>query len=300
MSKTFRAPILLPGLLLCLLFAACNSANPPSSTGSPATQSLPTPVEVTATPPSVIARVNGEEITSEDLQVQFDQIQAAQEVAGTELATDDVQQTVLDDMVDRLLLAQGARADGFTVDDVTLDQRLAALIEQAGGQDSFDQWLSQYGYTADLFRRQLRSEMEAAYMRDQITNAVPTSAEQVEARQLLFSDDFSAERVLAQMENGTSFETAVINNDPQRLGYLGWFPRGYLLQPEVEEAAFALQPGEHSDVIETDLGFHIVEVLDRDPDRPLSPQARLQLQLAALQDWLTAQRAQAQIEYFLP
>lgn len=300
MSKDLLPKHLLPALLV-LALAACNlGSTSPAQTGDPATQPLPPPAEMTPTPPSVIARVNGEEIASDSFQVQLNLYQAAPGLAGTELATEDARQTVLGNMVNRLLLAQGARAEGFTADDATLEQRLTALIEQAGGQATFDQWLDQYGYTLEVFRQELRIEIEAAWMRDEITAAVPTTAEQVEARQILLTETFQAERLIGQLENGTPFETVVVNNDPQRLGYLGWFPRGYLLQPEVEEAAFALQPGEYSDIIETDIGYHLIEVLDRDPNRPLSPQARLQLQIAALEDWLAQQRAASEIELFLP
>ena len=298
MSKASLSSVLRLSLL-ALSLASC-SLSSPSATQPPANVILPSPEVSVPTAPSVIARVNGEEIASDAFQVQIDLYQAAQQSAGTELATENVQQTVLDDMVNRLLLAQGAHNEGFILDEATLEQRLSALIEQAGGQEAFDQWLSQHGYTADLFRQELGIEIEAAWMRNQITEAVPTSAEQVEARQILLADAFSAERLVGQLENGSTFDQIVTNNDPQRLGYLGWFPRGYLLQPEVEEAAFALQPGEYSGVIETELGFHLVEVLDRDPARLLSPQARLRLQIDALQDWLSGQRNQSQIEVFLP
>jgi parvulin-like peptidyl-prolyl isomerase len=66
--------------------------------------------------------------------------------------------------------------------------------------------------------------------------------------------------------------------------------------PEIETAAFELQPGEISEVIESPLGFHILKVVDRSESRPLDPQARYELQLLALKNWLNEQRAISDIE----
>jgi peptidyl-prolyl cis-trans isomerase C len=270
-----------------LLLTACNlgATTPDAATASP-TQTLPTPQESTPTAAANAASVDGETISMAAYERSLTQYQAAQAESGTLLASEGIEQIVLDDLIARLLMAQGARNEGFTADDAQVAERLTSLTEEAGGQTALNQYLA--------------LEMEAGWMRQQITDAVPTSAEQVEARQVLLSDDFSAERLLGQLESGTSFDTIVANNDPQHSGYLGWFPRGYLLQPEVEEAAFALQPGEYSQVIETELGFHLIEVLNRDPERPLNPQARLALQIKALEDWVAQQRAQSDIEVFLP
>ena len=76
---------------------------------------------------------------------------------------------------------------------------------------------------------------------------------------------------------------------------MGWFPRGYLSDPAVEAAAFALQPGEYSDVIQTQAGYDILFVADRQPDRPLSPDALLALQERAVQDWLAQKRNESTI-----
>jgi parvulin-like peptidyl-prolyl isomerase len=244
--------------------------------------------------------VNGEAISIASYERSLALYQAAQAETGTLLASEHLEQIVLDDLIARLLLAQAAREAGFTADESLVTERLTTLVEEAGGQTALNDWMAANGYTPEAFEQDLALEIEAAWMRDEITNAVPTSAEQVEARQILLSDDFAAERLLGQLEGGASFETLVANNDPQRLGYLGWFPRGYLLQPEVEEAAFALQPGEYSQVVETEIGFHLIEVLERDPDRSLSPQARLALQIQALEDWLAERRAQSDIQVFLP
>jgi parvulin-like peptidyl-prolyl isomerase len=285
-------------LLLSGLLAACSLGGSPAA--ATAVGTAPPPEQVTPTPPALVAFVNQEGISAQSYQANLALFQAAQAQTGTLLATEDAAQTVIDNLVDRLLLAQGARSSGFTVDETALGERLAALVQEAGGQDAFDAWLVEQGLSAELFREELRLEMEAAHMVAQISAQVPTTAEQVEARQILLPDSFSAERLLGQLEGGTPFETVVQNNDPQRLGTLGWFPRGYLLQPEVEEAAFALQPGEHSQVVQSALGFHLIEVIAREQNRPLSPQALMALQTKAVQDWLAQQRAQSTIEIRLP
>ena len=81
---------------------------------------------------------------------------------------------------------------------------------------------------------------------------------------------------------------------------IGWFPRGYLTEPAIEEAAFNLQPGEVSPIIETRLGFHILKVTGRDPERMLEPEAYLALQAQALQRWLDDARAQSEIQVLIP
>jgi parvulin-like peptidyl-prolyl isomerase len=288
-------------LILCCStwLAACSFGAGAEPTANVGTTILPS-VQVEPTQPAAVATVNGEVINSQVFSIHLAQYQAAQAETGALLASENVETIVLEDLISRLLLAQGARAGGFAIDDTTIEERMSALVQQTGGQAALEQWMELQGYTPELFRQELSLEIEAGWMRNEIANGVPLTAEQVNARQILFSDSFSAERVLSQLQGGSPFDNAVQANDPQRLGTLGWFPRGYLLQPQVEEVAFAMQPGEFSGVIETDLGFHIVEVIEHSPDRELSPQARLALQIKALTDWLAAQRTQSAVEIFLP
>jgi peptidyl-prolyl cis-trans isomerase C len=120
---------------------------------------------------------------------------------------------------------------------------------------------------------------------------LPETAEQVHARQILQVSSEQAEESLAQIGSGKDFGERAKEIDPLTGGDLGWFPRGYLLDPKLDEAAFSLEPGEYSPVIQTGAGFHILQVLERDPQRPLDPDARLVLQSQALQD-LAARRGQ--------
>jgi peptidyl-prolyl cis-trans isomerase C len=248
-----------------------------------------------------VATVNGEGIRESSYETSLAQFQEAQAEFGNLLEEGETAETqVIDALIDRLLLSQAARQAGFTADENTLDARMHQLTEKAGGQDAMLAWMERYGYSITSFRTELALEIEAAWQRDQVTESVPKNAEQVKARQIFFYDAYMATRAHGQLAGGAAFETVAQANDPQNLGYLDWFPRGYLFFSELEEAAFSLSPGAFSEVIETEIGYHILLVLEYDPDRPLSSDARLTLQARALTDWLAQKRGESQIEVFLP
>ncbi len=210
------------------------------------------------------------------------------------------QQKVLDELISQALLAQAAWQLGYQVDDAMLQARLDQISAQLGGSQALNAWIDAHGYTDEAFRWTLRRSMAAAWMRDQIANAVPTTAEQIHARQILLYNFDQANAVLLQLKNGASFADLAFQYDPTSGGDLGWFPRGYLTTPEVEEAAFALKADQFSDVISSPLGFHIVQVIAIEAQRPVQPAAYLVLQEHALSRWITEQRAQANIELRLP
>jgi len=132
-------------------------------------------------------------------------------------------------------------------------------------------------------------------MRDKIIAAVPGTAEQVHAQQILLYNEDTARQVADQLSAGADFADLAALYDPNTGGELGWFPRGYLLEPALEEAAFSLEPGQHSDVITTEVGYHILMVLERDPQHPLSPDAYLVMQEKTLGDWLAQKRTESDI-----
>jgi len=81
------------------------------------------------------------------------------------------------------------------------------------------------------------------------------------------------------------------SNDPgsgSQGGELGWAGRGRYV-PEFEEAAFSLEVGEMSAPVKSTFGYHIIEVLERDDERP-KEEASLQQEYAeAFQTWLQEQ-----------
>ena len=223
---------------------------------------------------------------------------SAQETGGS-VDEDATHSIVLEDLINQVLLSQGAREMGFVAEAPLIRERLQRVIDNAGGEALFERWLEENLYTHAGFEKALARSIEAAWMRDQILAAVPERGEQVHARQILLYNPEDAAQVLADLRTGTEFATLAAIYDPITGGDLGWFPRGYLIDPDLEEAAFELQPGEFSEVIETDIGYHILQVIERDPARQLEPEARLIWQEQALRDWIEMQRNQAQIETFI-
>lgn len=288
-------------LVAAVVLAGCSRETPAPSASPPPTTSImasstPTQSQPSPTPAPLAATVNGEAILLSDYQAELSRYQAD---VGTELATED-QQRVLNELIDQLLLAQAAAEAGFVVDETILQERYAGLVSQLGSDQALRDWMDANAYTEESFRRALARSVAAAWMRDQIAAEVPTALEQVHIRQILLYNSEEADRVIAQLQSGEDFADLAALNDPAAGGDLGWVPRGYLLDAKLDEAAFSLQPGEFSAVIQTSAGYHILQVLEREPLLPLEFDARLALQRRAVQDWLVARRSQSQIQVFTP
>jgi peptidyl-prolyl cis-trans isomerase C len=289
-------------LIGALILSACAAATPnPTSTAPPPS---PTPVPPTATPEPLAATVDGTPILLADYQAEVARFEAAHTALGIDLATlDNYRGQVLQDMIDRRLLAEGETADGGSVDPATIDQAMANLTAERGGTDGMHAWLSENMYTLDGFRAALEEETLAERKVEQIVEGVPRTAEQVHARHIVVATREQAQELLDQLQAGADFAdlAATYSLDlSTRLagGDLSWFPRGYLTMPAVEEAAFNLQPGEISGIVESDLGFDIVQTLERG-EHPLTSDAWQKLGQAAVEDWLKSKRASADIQTFV-
>ncbi|MCS6993772.1 MAG: SurA N-terminal domain-containing protein [Anaerolineales bacterium] len=285
-------------LLIVFSLTACSGGNGavailPSPSAPAPTETLPPPTE---TPLPLAALVNGEPIFLSDFQAELERYKVAQTALGNQLDEREARRVVLDDLIAQTLLAQGAAEAGFVLEEATLQARIQTLSSQIGGPEALRAWMQTHGYTEESFRVALRRAIAAAWMRDKIISTVPQTARQVHIRQILLYNETVAQNYYRQLQAGADFDELAIRVDPITRGDIGWFPRNYLPSKEVEEAAFNLEIGGVSEIIQSEAGFHILKLLEVQEDRPLSPDALLTLQNRALADWLAQRRQQSNIE----
>lgn len=177
------------------------------------------------------------------------------------------------------------------------DSRRAAEAEYGIFQDNVfeDAHLSQ----DDYIRLWARPQLVRQQVIHEITSQVPQTAEQVNAQHILVATEDLANQLHGQATGGADFGALARANSTDTAtattgGQLGWFTR-LEVDPTLAEAAFALEPGQISEPVQTDYGWQIVKVNEKQDDRPLSD---TQYQLAtedAIETWIDEQREQSDI-----
>jgi parvulin-like peptidyl-prolyl isomerase len=133
----------------------------------------------------------------------------------------------------------------------------------------------------------------------QIKNNVPQTGEQVNAEHILVATEDLANQIYEQVTSGASFEEVAKTSSTDAStaptgGKLGWFTRAQMVDP-FSEAAFSLEPGQISQPVQTNYGWHIIKVLDKDPERALTTAQYTIAQDRAVSSWLDQQREKADI-----
>ena len=283
-------------LIILISFLLSSGCSGESQTPIPsATIILPTrtPFPPSPTPIPTAAIVNGDLITLAEFQEELARYKAA---VNRDLNETD-QEIVINDLINLTLLAQAAKTEGYQVSETALEERIAALDTE---DQPLDDWLASHGFTSESFRAYLKRALEAAWMRDEIIADVPFEMVQIHAQQMLFYELEAAELMLVEIEEGKDFSNLAKNYDPQTLGDLGWFPPNFLTLPELDPVLFNLDIEETSDIIETEIGYHIIKVLEKEDNRPLDPAIRQILQEKAIDSWLERRWKLSTIEITLP
>lgn len=274
--------------------------NPEQST----TANTPSPVEAAAI-------VNGQPIPLATYQAQAETALAGYlQQPGIDPDSEDgraaaaaLRQQVLDWLIDQTLINQAAEREGIRVDNAAVD----AEVERIRGEDpsGFADWLKANGFTEETFRTQTRSDLLAVAMRDRVTQSVAGTVEQVHLCHILVDSEAEARSLREQIRtSGVDFGTmarAYSWDEASRDngGDIGFMPRG-MLPESLEKVAFALKPGQISEPVESPFGWHLLQLVKKDPARTVSPEMLATLRQEQFMRWLDEERSRAQIQRLIP
>lgn len=295
---------------------------------------------------NLVAKVNGEGITRDRLQSSVD---ASMERRGFNYGGvtqprhfKRLQRQALEQLIAQELLWQKAEQEGFVAAAEELDEALAAARKSYPSEQAYLKDLERNAFTMESFREDLRrkisvrkwahatlaseiqvsdAEIHDFYVANQVRFVQP---EQINARHVLIKlapgadDDATAaardkiEQLLEQARAGSDFADLAKKHSQgpsaPRGGELGFVPRGRLVK-DFEDAAFALETGEISDVVRTEFGFHIIQIIARRdgqavPEQQVAAPIRQHLFetkfLEAVAERVRVLRKEASVEILIP
>lgn len=295
-----------------------------------------------APPPTaeVVARVNGQPVLRRDfdlaVQVQFQGRAAG--VGHGELKA--VREKVLESLIDNEILYQRASARGTKVTEKDVEEESKRLQAARGSAQDFSTFLENSGISPSEFRDQVRRSLVVTRFVDEEVVGDLTIAEEdvrryydqnplemtrpesVRLSQIVVQAPAGSpaerarareriEAILKELQSGREFaDTARKYSDGPEAGRGG--DVGIVTResrpPAIERAAFQMQPGEISDIIETRAGFHVIRVGERRPEGPVpfeeareTIRARLtdREREATIRDYVAGLKEKARVERIL-
>ena len=245
----------------------------------------------------IVAVVDDEIILQSELNLQVAYLAAQRNIDPNDSK---LRNTILDRMIEEKLLYAQAALDSITISDdeinASLENQLNYFISQYGSQEKLEQV---YGMSIDKIKRELRDEVRKSLMSNRVQqkhfSEIDVTRREVEEFYNTYKDSLAlipekfelahifinpqkgerlkakarefAEALLDSIKNGADFAALAkkYSDDPgsaAKGGELGFVKRGVFF-PEFEAAAFQLEEGELSEVVESPVGFHIIQMLER-------------------------------------
>ena len=296
--KTMKKRLFILFLLTVLILTACSGLpgkTEPTATEMPATETPePTP---TMTPPPSSAVVNGLYIWNDDVDLKKQQLREAYETLGEEVPADDaLREEALNELIDETLFLAAADERGLRPSDEELDSRVRELSEEMGGDDKLREWRDKNHYTEESFRRALERELAVSKMRSVIFDEKLANVEQIHVYRIQSDDRSDLTDVVSRLDMGLSFIDLAEEFDSVTGGDMSWFPRGVLLDQDLEDRLFGMNAGEHTDIMEINRSYNLFYVAEKQTGREMDMQVKQIAQRQALAEWLEEYRASASVE----
>ena len=246
----------------------------------------------------VVAVVGRNIILQSDIESQYAQYRMQGGIKGD---AESIRCRILEDLLFQKLMLNQAEMDSITVTDdqveSEMDRRLRYFINEIGSQEKLEAYYNKtINEIKDELRRLITDQMKVEKVQNEIMgkititpsevrdmfrkmpkDSLPTVNTEYEIAQIVKKPPISIDEKLAVKEqlykvrkrilDGERFSTLAVlySEDPgsaKKGGELGFYGRGELY-PEFEAVAFSLKDGEISEIVETEAGFHVIQMIER-------------------------------------
>jgi peptidyl-prolyl cis-trans isomerase C len=274
---------------------AATSTASTATPGTPAAAAAPAPPKpMPAQLPDVLAKVNGEDVKKSDFDMLVRDMELGQGPIPAE-RRDEILRATLDRLITYTLLSQEAKSRKVVATDTEVEERLKQMQQQFPNEEAFKKALAERNMTIERLRSDTRNDLVISKMMDAEVSTTPGASdaeakefyeknpdkfkqpEQVRASHILIRVDENADAaakqkalakaqaLLKRAKAGEDFAALAKANSQDgsaaQGGDLNYFGRGQMV-PAFDEAAFKLKPGEISDIVTTQFGYHIIKVTD--------------------------------------
>jgi peptidyl-prolyl cis-trans isomerase C len=250
----------------------------------------------------VVAKVSGEPLTEKQVLTAIDQIATQQRLSLEQLKQRNslLFQDAIEQLTGVALLKKQAREQSIIVDKAKIDEQMQQISKRFSSPEEFQKAMTAQGVTEAGLRQNIEESMGIQEVLERATKDVPAPTdaeiskfyndnpdkfmkpERVHAAHILLRTNpkntpeekaeikKKLEGILAEIQTKTlTFADAAskYSEDPSNAkkgGDLGFFTHGQMVKP-FEEAAFKIKPGEISPIVETQFGYHIIQVIESQP-----------------------------------
>ncbi|MBB6218461.1 foldase protein PrsA [Anaerosolibacter carboniphilus] len=231
-----------------------------------------------------------------------------------------VQENVLDKMISDEVIRQYMDKNKIAIDEAEVEKQYADYKAKTEQQAEIKKFFEENKIDENFIKDQIRTEIYVKKFREEVEKELALDDKkleayynknidaykdvQVKASHILFKtvDDErkplpadqvkkaeeTAKEVLKRVKSGEDFAKLAteFSEDPgsaKQGGDLGYFPKGMMV-PEFEETAFTLQPGEISELVKTDFGYHIIKVVDKKSEQKVFEDVKEEIKSKLLED----------------
>ncbi len=326
----FRTLAALFGCAL-LIVVGCGKGSESGGEDGVATSSSDTQASIL--PGEALCTVDGTEINQADIDREvarlFERLGGGQiSPFQAEAMKEQLLQQAMERLIAHVLLYDAVKTQQITVSDETLAERHAEYVAQFPNEETYLGQLASMGMTEESLKEEMAKSLQIEELLknnigelEEATPAVCREYYETNAERFIQGEEVQASHILLTVDaNTTDEERAAIKEKIEGIrkqcvdgadfaelaraeskcpssangGDLGWFGSGRMVK-KFEEVAFRLQPGEISEVVETEFGYHVIRIADRRDEKKI-PLADVEEQIAFQ---LTGERRSEAVEAYI-